>query len=158
MASRWTGLRFPARILTSEEVSLLTPICHSCNLPGLVVEMQIPIDSALEEQPLINFANDQLKFYCAYHSPIKLPADLLELTDFACYEKLVVEVYCPHRAHKKFISTCLALQPRCLKRCDVIRSIVGDVPWARLREIIEKGRTIEQRRKLEKSNGNEEGT
>lgn len=159
MVGKWTGFRFPARILTPDEVSILTPICNSCSLPGLTVELQVPLENeAMVNQPLIEFTNDQLKFYCAYHSPIKLPPEVVELTDYACYTRLLVEVYCPHRAHKKYITTCLMHEPRCLKRCDLIRKLVGDVPRARLQEIIERGRAIDLRRKMEKANGSKEGT
>ena len=149
---KWSGLRFPVRILTPDEAGLITPFCNSCALPGLVVELQIPLDDTLESQPLINFTNDQLKFYCAYHSPIKLPPELTEQTDFACYQQLIVEVYCKHRAHKKYITTCITLQPKCLKKCEHVHDIVGDVPLARLQEIIEVGRAIELRRKAERIN------
>lgn len=159
MPNKWAGFRFPARVLTPEEVSILTPICNSCSLPGLTVEMQTPLENeAMGDQALVEFPNDQLKFYCAYHSPIKLPPELVELTDYACYVKLLVEVYCPQRAHKKYITTCLTHEPRCLKRCELIRHLVGDVPRSRLQQIIERGRAIDLRRKTEKANGNEEGT
>lgn len=154
----WVGLRFPARTLTTEEADTLTPRCSSCNLPGLTVESQIPLDALLAKQALIEFTNDQLKFYCAYHSPITLPVELIEQTDLACYEQLLIELYCPQRAHKKHITTCITHQPKCLKRCSLIHNLVGDVPRARLQEVIEKGRAIYLRRKAEKEHGSKEGT
>lgn len=158
MTTQWTGFRFPARILTPDEVSLFTPMCDRCSLPGLTVELQVPLDAAMVDQPLIDFTNEQLKFYCAYHSPVKVPPELTEQTDYACYTKLIVEVYCTHRAHKKYITTCLMHEPRCLKRCELIRKLVGDVPRARLQEIIERGRAIDQRRKTEQTDGHKEGS
>lgn len=154
----WVGLRFPARILTEEEVALLTPICNNCSLPGLVVELQSPLTPEYAVQELIQFSNEALRFYCAYHSPIRVPPELTEQTDLACYKRLCVEIYCPQRAHKKFITTCIKMQPRCLKRCDPVRNIAGDVPLGRLQETVEKGRAIELRLKAEKANGDKERT
>ena len=155
MPNEWIGVRFPARILTPAEVSLLTPLCNNCSLPGLIVELQVPLTDETTTQSLVNFANDQLKFYCAYHSPIAVPAELTEQTDFACYEKLLVEVYCAQRAHKKYITTCITHQPRCLKRCELIRNIVGDVSFTHLQQLVERGRAIELRRKTEKANAHD---
>lgn len=142
--NKWVGLRFPTRQLTDEEREIFSPICHKCSLPARVVEAQYPLSKAEVKQPLAEFTNDALKFFCAMHSPIELPDDAFEESVMDLYQQLKTQVFCPKREHWKIRVTCVRLQPNCLRKCDPIRSVLGDVSLKLAKEICDKGFEIDK--------------
>lgn len=126
--SVWQGVRFPARLLTQEEIDLLSPRC-ACGLCACVVELQQPLTPELETQPLIEISNEGLAFYCPYHSPIAVSAEQEQRADAEFYEAMKTQVLCFRKSFKHVAVNCLRLQPRCLKKCShVLRLLNGITP------------------------------
>jgi hypothetical protein len=146
----WIGFGFPARILVQNEIELLSPMCAAtlCKLPGLVVELQTPLTPETADQPLIQFTNDDLKFYCAYHAPFEVPAELTADTDLAFFEMLCKEVVCPRKSHRRYLTNCVIHMVPCLKRCEPIKKET-DLDFKKLRQILLRGQNVSNTRKRE---------
>lgn len=144
---KWVGFRFPARRLSDEEIDIFSPECHKCPLPARVVEAQAPLDEEAAQQPLSEFPNDALKFFCAMHAPIELPDDVFEASILDLYERLKTNVFCPKKQHWKIRVTCIRLQVKCLRKCQPIMSVLGDVPLKLAKEICDKGWEIDKARR-----------
>lgn len=134
--SRWEGVRFPARILTQEEIDLLSPRC-SCGLSACVVELQAPLTPELDVQPLVEMQNDALVFYCPYHSPIRVPEELERQTDAEFFEAMKKSVFCFKKSFQRVAVNCLKLQPRCLKQCSPILRLLNGISLATAKRIID---------------------
>lgn len=136
---KWSGFRFPIRQLTDEEIEIFSPICHKCPLPARVVEAQMPLDEEQSQQPLADFTNEELKLYCALHSPMDLPDSVFEGSILDFYARLAVEVMCPKYEHRRIGSNCIRMQPKCLRRCSPILQKIQDIPMQLAKDICDKG-------------------
>jgi hypothetical protein len=141
----WEGFRFPARLLTEEELDILSPRCSRCGLPAYVTELQQPLTEQLAKTPLVEITNGTLQFYCAHHSPIEVDASVTELSDLDFYRLVRVPVPCPLKSFERYACNCLATQPRCLKKCGPVRNLVGDVDLKEAGHIARAGREHEKR-------------
>lgn len=145
--SSWVGLRFPTRRLSDEEIDIFSPICHKCPLPARVVEAQHPLDEEAAQQPLAEFPNDALKFFCALHTSMELPDEVFEDSVSDLYKQLKTSVFCPKKEHYKIRVTCLRMQPKCLKKCIPIRQVLGDIPLKLAKEICDKGFELDRKQR-----------
>lgn len=147
----WTGFRFPARILTEDEQRLLSPICDSCSLLALVVEMQEPLTKETRNKSLIDFPEGELKFYCAYHAPFDVPDDLTAQTDREFFLKTRVQVYCERYGQRRMACVCITYASKCLKRCEAVKRLANGIDLDRAAEIIKQERTkYDQEKQVQK--------
>lgn len=136
----WVGFLMPARLMSEEEIDLLSPICDRCNLTAIVVEAQAPFKTKrAAKQPLIEFGNDDLKFYCCFHSPIDVPEEASSEADLEFFHSLNREVMCPKYDHRRYASNCVKYNPKCLKRCEPIKRLLGNVPLGVAKERAMRG-------------------
>jgi len=152
----WEGFRFPARLLTEEELDILSPRCSRCGLPACIAELQQPLTKELARTPLIDITNGTLQFYCAHHSPIEVSDALTQRTDFDFYLSVRVPVSCPKQFFQRYASNCLATQPNCLKRCTPIRNLVNKLTLKEAGKIAKAGRVVEKQEKERERNDQSE--
>ncbi len=135
----WVGFRFPARYLTEEEIDLLSPMCHSCDLTAAIVELQVPLTDTLMETPLLDISDDTLKYWCAYHSPMEVSDAAFDEADEERYTQFKVQVDCPKYLHKKVVVTCLRYPHKCVSNCEAIKRKLNGMPLRQAKRIAEAG-------------------
>ena len=135
----WVGFRFPARYLTEEEIDLLSPMCHSCDLTAAIVELQVPLTDALANTPLLDVPDDNLKYWCAYHSPMEVSNKAFDEADEERYTQFKVQVYCPKFLHNKIVVTCLRYPHKCVSTCEAIKLKLNGMPLWQAKRIAEAG-------------------
>lgn len=114
--------------MTSEEIEILTPACENCILPAVVVERQLPFESLTapeRNQPLITVPNGYLKFYCAIHTALTVPADVTARNEDDLLRRLSTSVACEKRGDHRYASVCVRYQDqrRCVRRCEPIKRL-----------------------------------
>lgn len=152
----WEGFRFPARLLTEEELETLSPRCSRCGLPAYVAELQQPLTEQLADTPLVEITNGTLQFYCAHHSPIEVDESLTALSDLDFYRTVRVPVACPKKSFSRYACNCLAQQQRCLKSCTPVRNLIGSMSLKEAGRIAVAGREAEKLEKERKKDGTSE--
>jgi len=153
-ADPWVGFRFPARYLTEEEVDLLSPMCHSCDLTAAIVELQFHLTDETRAMSLLDIPDTDLKYYCAYHSPMEVSDAAFDDADEERYVQFKVQVDCPKYLHKKVVVTCLRYPHKCVANCEAIRLKLNGLPLQQAKRIAEAGW---QRYLKEKAKGEERG-
>jgi hypothetical protein len=144
----WEGILIPVRLLSSDEVEELGESCHVCGGTAHVVEAITPLTPDLKKQALSDFAEGDLRYTCGLHSPIDVPTHVLDSIDLEFYQRMKRPLICPDRGWEKYYTTCLRLQPACLKRCISIKGRLPEgVSLADACKMIERGRQVEDRRK-----------
>ncbi|MHC4619096.1 MAG: hypothetical protein ACYTEQ_15235 [Planctomycetota bacterium] len=139
----WVGFILPARLMTDDEVDLLSPTCDRCNLTAVVVEAQAPFkNKRAATQPLIEFGNDDLKFYCSFHAPIDVPDEASSKADREFFDHINQQVSCPKYDHRRYASNCIRYNPNCLKRCGPIKQLLGGLPIGAVKERAGRGRKL----------------
>lgn len=152
----WEGFRFPARLLTEEELEVLSPRCGRCGLPAYVTELQQPLTEQLARAPLVEITNGTLHFYCAHHSPIEVDDAITRKTDLDFYGLVRVPVDCPKKSFTRYACNCLAMQPACLKSCTPVRNLIGSLNLKEAGRIAVAGREHERCEKERKKDGTSE--
>ena len=151
----WVGFRFPARYLTEEEIDLLSPMCNSCDLTAAIVELQTPLTDELAGTPLLDIPDKDLKYWCAYHSPMEASDEAFDDADEERYDQFKVQVYCPKYLHKKVVVTCLRYPHKCVSTCEVIKLKLNGLSLRQAKRIAEAGwqRYLEAKKTKEGNHG-----
>ena len=144
MEHQWIGFRFPARLLTSEEIEVFTPTCDKCNLPAVAVELQEPLE---QDKPLSDFPSEALKFSCGHHTTLDVPREVSAKTDYEVYQRLRVQISCPRYKHRRYACNCITYNDSCLRRCDPILELLQGLATTVAAEIIEEGKKLDRSEK-----------
>ena len=124
---KWEGMFKPSRLMTEDELELLSPPCHDCSTDAAVVEAQMPLTEKEENQSLFDFAEYELRFFCANHSPIEVDSEQNDAADIAFYETASIWLLCPINGGRKGMCTCITWLPPCIDGCSLIRLRLGDL-------------------------------
>jgi hypothetical protein len=150
----WDGLFHPTRVLTSDEVAELGEVCAVCGMTAHVVECLQGLNEEERKHPLSTLDTPR-RFTCGLHAPLDVPQAILDDIAFAFYQRMKEPLICPDKGWKKHYTTCLALQPHCLKRCNRIKDRLR-VSIAEAIELIQRGKTIEERKQKEHNDAHTE--
>jgi hypothetical protein len=135
----WVGFRFPARYLTEEEIDLLSPMCHRCDLTAAIVELQTHLTDELADASLLDIPDDTLKYWCAYHSPMEVSDEVFDDADEERYTQFKVQIDCPKYLHKKVVVTCLRYPHKCVSNCEAIKRKLNGMSLRQAKRIAEAG-------------------
>jgi hypothetical protein len=138
-ADDWVGFRYPARYLTEEEIDLLSPMCHSCDLTATIVELQVPLTDELAKTSVLDIPDNQLKYWCAHHSPMEVSDEAFDEADLERYEQFKTQIYCPKYLHNKVVVTCLRYPHKCVSSCEAIKRKLNGMSLSHAKRIAEMG-------------------
>jgi len=124
-------------------------MCNDCDLAAIVVEVQMPLTPEIEQGSLLDIADEDLKYYCPYHSPFEVPDARFEDSEEERFETLRQSIFCPKRQHWKVSVTCLRLKPKCLSKCEPIKFKLNGMTLAQGKIIAERGYRRREKKKKE---------